>query len=73
MGLHLVEYTTEEEVILKVLNKLDNINVISEDIDVFHSIPTKRHDGKSVHVVKFISRKKKIDILRLKKYTGLST
>ena len=57
----------EEEVILQVLNKLDNINVTSEDINVCHSIPTRIHDSKSVHVVKFISRKKKIDILRVKK------
>ena len=63
-GLTQVEDTMEEDVILEVLNKLDNTNVTSEDIDVCHSIPTRRHDGKSVHAVKYISRKKNIDILR---------
>ena len=62
-----VDDATEEEVILQVLNKLDNINIKSEDIDICHPIPTKRQDDKSVHVVKFVSRKKKIDILKAKK------
>ena len=69
MGLPPVDAATEEEVILQVLNKLDNINIKSEDIDICHPIPTKRQDGKSVHVVKFVSRKKKIDILKAKKQT----
>ena len=42
MGPPPIKDIMEEEVMLQVLNKLDNINVISEDIEVCHSIPGRR-------------------------------
>ena len=62
-----MENQNEEEVILKALNNLDDINITSNDIDICHPIPSKRCDGKSVHVVRFVSRKAKIAILNAKK------
>ena len=68
VGIPEIENSEEEErIILQVLNNLDDITVTAADIDICHSIPTKRRDGKSVHIVKFISRKMKIDILAEKK------
>jgi hypothetical protein len=68
VGIPTIENAVEEErVILQVLNSLEDITVTANDIDICHPIPTRRTDGKSVHIVKFISRKMKIDILAEKK------
>ena len=61
-----MENQNEEEVILEALNNLDDINITANDIDISHPIPSKRCDGKSVHVIKFVSRKAKIAILNAK-------
>ena len=58
-----MESQNEEDLIIEAMNNLGDINISSDDIDISHSIPTKRRDGKSIYVVKFISRKKKIAIL----------
>ena len=67
VGLPPVDDQIEEEVILEALNNLNDINITSNDIDISHPIPSKRRDGKSVHVVKFVSRKVKNTILNGKK------
>ena len=59
----------EETMIVHALNALEGIEepIRPEDIDISHPLKTKRRDGKPVHVVKFISRKKKLEILGAKK------
>ena len=37
------------------------------DIDISHPLPSKRRDGKPVHVAKFVSRKTKFAILAAKR------
>ena len=63
------ENEPEETLILHALNNLEGIaNVVTpEDIDISHPMKSQRTDGKRVHVVKFISRKMKADILDAKK------
>ena len=59
---------TNEEVLLEAINTLDlGYEVTSDDIDISHPIPTKRKDGKSATICKFVSRKTKFDILDAKK------
>ena len=51
-----------------MLNTLPDIEHISAgDIDISHSIPSKRCDGKRVVMCKSISRRKKIAVLNAKK------
>lgn len=63
------EDETEEELILDALNTLHGLSapIRPEDIDISHPLNTRRRDGKNVHVVKFISRKKKAEIFTKKK------
>ena len=60
---------TEEKVLIDAFNNLNGIDieVTPEDIDISHPLNTRRQDGKSVHVVRFISRKTKEGILTAKK------
>ena len=43
-----MESQNEEDLIIEAMNNLGDINISSDDIDISHSIPTKRRDGKSV-------------------------
>lgn len=63
------ENESEENLILNALNNLEGISDVirAEDIDISHPMKSQRTDGKRVHVVKFISRKIKADILDAKK------
>ena len=56
---------TDEKLIINAVNQLDGLSdvVRPEDIDISHPLKTQRRDNKNVHVVRFISRKKKADIL----------
>ena len=60
---------SEEKLLLHALNALEGIeNVVTpEDIDISHPMKSQRTDGKRVHVVRFISRKMKDEILAVKK------
>ena len=61
---------TEETVIVNALNSLhglENNPIRHEDIDISHPLKSRRRDGKPVHIVRFISRKKKLEILAAKK------
>ena len=60
---------SEETLLIHALNDLEGLtdHVTPEDIDISHPLPSKRKDGKSVHVVRFISRKTKAMILAAKK------
>ena len=60
---------TEEKVLIEAFNNLNGIDIAVEpdDIDISHPLNTRRQDGKSVHVVRFISRKTKEVILSAKK------
>ena len=60
---------TEETVIINACNSLEGIDIVihPEDIDISHPLPSKRRDGKPVHVARFISRKVKFAILSAKK------
>ena len=67
------ELESHEEVLLKVLNSLKDLDytLTKEDIDISHPIPTRRKDGKRVSVCKFISRKTRYDILEAKKLSKI--
>ena len=60
---------SEESLLIHALNDLEGLTnrVTPQDIDISHPLPSKRKDGKSVHVVRFISRKTKFMILTAKK------
>ena len=60
---------TEEELIINAINDLNGLPtpVRAEDIDISHPLNSRRRDGKNVHVVKFISRKKKAEVFKTKK------
>ena len=60
---------TEEDLIINALNNLNGLPtpVRAEDIDISHPLNSRRRDGKNVHVVKFISRKKKAEVFKTKK------
>ena len=60
---------TEETVIINACNSLTGLSVVvrPEDIDISHPLPSKRRDGKPVHIAKFVSRKTKFAILTAKR------
>ena len=60
---------TNEQVILKALNSMDEFSyeLTKEDIDISHPIPSRHKDGKIVSICKFVTRKTKIDVLDAKK------
>ena len=60
---------TDEKLIINAVNTLADLPepIRPEDIDISHPLKTKRKDHKNVHVVRFISRKKKAEILTAKK------
>ena len=60
---------TEETLLLNAFNELEGLDspIRNEDIDISHPLPSNRKDNKSVHVVRFISRKTKFMILAAKK------
>ena len=60
---------TEETLLINAINELEGIEspVRHEDIDISHPLNSNRKDGKSVHVVRFVSRKTKYAILGAKK------
>ena len=60
---------SEETLLINALNTLEGIDepIRPEDIDISHPLNSTRKDEKSVHVVKFISRKTKYMILAAKK------
>ena len=63
------EGETEETVIINACNSLVGLSVVvrPEDIDISHPLPSKRRDGKPVHIAKFVSRKTKFAILAAKR------
>ena len=63
------ENEDDETLIINALNNLDGIDALirHEDIDISHPLNSNRKDGKSVHVVRFISRKTKGMVLTAKK------
>ena len=60
---------SEETLLINAFNELEGLEkiVTPEDIDISHPLKSNRRDGKSVHVVRFISRKTKSMILNAKK------
>lgn len=60
---------TDEDVIINACNSLVGIDepIRHEDIDISHPLNSRRKDGKPVHVVRFVSRKKKFLVLSAKK------
>ena len=60
---------TEEDVLINACNSLAGIDepITAEDIDISHPLNSRRKDGKPVHVVRFVSRKKKLMVLTAKK------
>ena len=60
---------SDEKLLINALNELEGLeNIVTpEDIDISHPLNSNRKDGKSVHVVRFISRKTKAMILTAKK------
>ena len=60
---------TDETVIVSALNSLVGLPkpIRPEDIDISHPLKSQRRDNKPVHVVRFISRKTKYDVLTAKK------
>ena len=60
---------TDEKIIINAVNLLADLPepIRPEDIDISHPLKTNRRDNKNVHVVRFISRKKKAEILTAKK------
>ena len=54
---------------MNALNELDGLEfpVRPEDIDISHPLNSQRKDAKSVHVVRFLSRKTKSMVLTAKK------
>ena len=62
------ENESEEGVLIAALNSLDlGYELNFADIDVSHPLPSKRRDGKSVSVARFVSRKSKFGIIAAKK------
>ena len=63
------EGESEETLLVNALNSLDGLRspIRHEDIDISHPLKTRRTDEKKVHVVRFISRKTKAEILAAKK------
>lgn len=60
---------SEETLLVNALNSLEGIDnpINPEDIDISHPLNSNRRDEKSVHVIRFISRKTKNTILTAKK------
>ena len=60
---------SEETLLINALNSLQGIEspIRPEDIDISHPMKTRRTDEKKVHVVRFISRKVKAEVLAAKK------
>ena len=60
---------SEETLLINAINNLEGIDepIRPEDIDISHPLNSNRKDEKSVHVVKFVSRKTKHMILSAKK------
>ena len=60
---------TEETLIVNAINSLNGLPepIRPEDIDISHPLPTRRRDGKSVHVVRFVHRKNKFAVLAAKR------
>lgn len=60
---------SEETLIINAFNELQDLDkiVTPADIDISHPLNSNRKDGKSVHVVRFVSRKTKAMILSAKK------
>ena len=57
-----------ENLILECLNGLNPENeVVSADIDICHALPSKKHNDQKTHIVRFINRKSKSNILSAKK------
>ena len=59
---------SHESILLKALNSFDHLEyeITSADIDISHPIPTKRKDGKTASVCKFVSQAK-LDIIAAKR------
>ena len=55
--------------LINAFNNLEGLEnpIRPEDIDISHPLNSQRKDGKAVHVVRFISRKIKLEILGAKK------
>ena len=60
---------SDEKLLLNAVNSLHGIvdPIRPEDIDISHPLKSQRKDGKNVHVVRFISRKRKAEIITAKK------
>ena len=60
---------TEETLIVNAINSLDGLPepIRPEDIDISHSLPSRRRDKKPVHVVRFVHRKVKFAVLAAKR------
>ena len=60
---------SEETLIVNAINSLGGLPapIAPEDIDISHSLPSQRRDGKPVHVVRFVHRKNKFAILTAKR------
>ena len=60
---------TEETLIVNAINSLAGLPepIRPEDIDISHSLPSRRRDGKPVHVVRFVHRKNKFAVLTAKR------
>ena len=60
---------SEETLIVNAINSLVGLPapVAPEDIDISHSLPSRRRDNKPVHVVRFVHRKNKFAILTAKR------
>ena len=52
---------TDETLIVNAINSLAGLPepIRPEDIDISHSLPSRRRDGRPVHVVRFVHRKNK--------------
>ena len=63
------EGESEEKLLINAFNNLKGLEnpIRPEDIDISHPLNSQRKDGKSVHVVRFTSRKTKLLILDAKK------
>ena len=59
----------DETLLINALNELEGLDipVRPEDIDISHPLKSNRKDNKPVHVVRFVSRKTKFQILAAKK------
>ena len=60
---------SDETLIINALNALDGLDTVlrPEDVDISHPLNSNRKDNKPVHVVRFVSRKTKFQILAAKK------